>query len=154
MQEDKNILTRDELWLHLSNVISLRNSQDQVSWLIYGTFWASNTILIVALLSSGNIPTNPIVGIVITSIGFILCIIWLNIQHRAIGHLKRYEHLKFKLEKELLPVQLSSSSKINNEDYNRFVRKGHSARIIMRFSIILCVISWIIGLLFFSYLYR
>jgi len=135
-----------QLSSQLTNAINLRSSQDQVLWSIFGTFWAANAILIVALFPNGDLPPNPNVGIVIESVGFFMCLIWYSIQNRALGHIKRHEALIAKLESRLnIDPAYAVSPKLNTELYKKFLN-GCNARTVMSLSSVVGVIFWLVAL--------
>ena len=143
-------LNRDELWRQLGNAIHLRSAQDQVLWSIFGVFWAANAILLVALFSSEAYP-RYVVGIVISVVGFLLSLAWHGIQHRALGHVKRYEELMKKLEQQQqlgIPPDLAVSDEIN-PDYDKFLGKGIRARKLMPTCSLVAAILWALAFLFF-----
>lgn len=86
----------------LANAINLRSSQDQVLWTITGIFSAANAVLLVALFSNGGLPTEPIVGVILSLVGLLMSVIWFCIQGRAIRRIKYYERVIDKIERDLL----------------------------------------------------
>jgi hypothetical protein len=66
--------------------------------MIFGTFWAANVLLLIALFPEGHGP-NIIVGIIISFFGIGLAYIWDAIQNRALGHITKYEALMERIEK-------------------------------------------------------
>jgi len=125
-------VNRPEMWNQLTNAINLRSSQDQVLWTIFGAFWATSAILLVALFTTGKLPENPVVGIAVASVGAAISLAWHFIQKRALGHVGRYEELMRKLEVELsLRAGLAVSTEINREDYVQYVGEGPRARKVM-----------------------
>ena len=130
---DKNEpLERSEMWIQLTNAINLRSSQDQVLWSIFGTFWAANAILLVALFTTGDLPTNRIVGIIVATFGTVLSIVWHIIQTRALGHLMRHEELMRKLEAKLdFDPDYAVSAEVNRKSYDQYLSKRPKARTVM-----------------------
>ncbi len=114
-------LTEQEMWDQLTRARDLCSSEDQVVWSIFGTFWAANAILMVALFTTGSFP-SPAVGMTISSVGALLSRIWHKIQRRALGHLRRYEELAHRLEDRLsFDTKYATSGNLNTEDYDEFV---------------------------------
>jgi len=141
---------RPELWSQLENAINLRSSEDQVLWSIFGTFWAANAILLIALFTTGDLPSNPTVGVVIASVGTALSLIWHGIQSRALGHVKRHEELMKTLEEELqIPPCFAVSAEINRSSYDQYLRRGFRARTLMPLCSLGGAVLWILALIFF-----
>lgn len=136
------------LWQQLANAIQLRSAQDQVLWTIFGTFWAANVLLLIALFSDGHFP-EAIVGIIISLFGIGLGLVWHIVQHRALGHITKYEHLMKRLEKKLdFPKEFGVSG-INEDDYAQYVGQGIRARVVMPGSSMGALIIWAAFLFFF-----
>ena len=159
--DDKGKTKRDSIRRQLENVISLRNSEDQVVWTIFGIFNAATAILLVALFPDGRLPINP-VGMVITGIGGILSFVWFNIQNRANKHVKMNEALIETLERKLIGIDngvkeeekeftkdMASSGYINTENFNKFVGEGVRVRTWMKYTPLGLVVLWGLGFLFF-----
>jgi hypothetical protein len=143
-------LCRQELWDQLSRAIELRSSQDQVLWSIFGTFGATNAILLVALFTTGEFPKDPWLGVVVTAVGFSLSILWHFIQSRALGHVKRHEALMKCIEAELrLPPDFAVSAEINRASFDSQVGRGIRARTVMRLLGLGSALLWAVALLTF-----
>lgn len=89
-----------ELWNQLNNAVTLICKQDQIVWAVFGVFWAANAVLLVALFPSGNFPESLIVSLV----GFALCVIWAVIEVRAVAWLSYYEGIMKELEENYLKI--------------------------------------------------
>lgn len=85
------VLSPEVLLSQLSNASSFRSSQDQVRWTIFGAFWATNALLVVALFRSGNEYPRDVVGIVLAIVGLALSLVWHRLQNSALHHLVRRE---------------------------------------------------------------
>ena len=143
-------LDRSELWSQLANAISLRSSQDQVLWSIFGTFWAANAILLVALFTSGTMPSDPFVGIVISVVGILLSLTWHVIQNRALGHLMRHEMLVTMIETSLgFDPNYAVSADLNQGPYDTYLGKGIRARRVMPACSIGVTALWLLALVVF-----
>lgn len=143
-------LERSELWLQLTNVISMRSNQDQVLWSIFGAFWAANALLLVALFTTGNLPESSVVGIVISGVGILLSLIWHSIQDRALRHLANYEELMTRIETKLeFDSEYAISPRVNDLAYRQFLRGGIPARKLMPACSIGAAVLWLVGLGFF-----
>ena len=141
---------RPELWSQLGNAINLRSSQDQVLWSIFGAFWAANAILLVALFTTGDLPSNPAVGLIVAGVGVSLSLIWHGIQNRALGHVKRHEELMKTLEEALdIDPRFAVSPEINRSNYDLFLRRGPSARTLMALCSLGGAVLWTLVLIFF-----
>src|SRR3989442_6290509 len=89
----------------LENAISLRSSQDQVLWTIYGLFSATNSLFLVALFQTGTFP-KAAVGVVVSIVGLPVSIAWLLIQRRALAHIANYDDIIRKIDPELLNARI------------------------------------------------
>lgn len=108
-------------------------------WNILG----SNAILLVALFAGGNLPTDPIVGVVVGAVGMILSFIWHTIQNRALGHMMRHEELMERLEKKLrVNPEYAVSARVNRQAYDKYLRGGLRARTVMKASSIGGTVAW------------
>lgn len=142
-------LSEHELWKQLTNVINSRSSQDEVLWSIFGTFWAGNAILLVALFPNGAAPKN-FAGIVISLVGVLLSLVWGAIQRRALGHIERYEELMNKVEEKLkIDCKFAVSAKLNEQLYDKYLKRGWKARNVMKASSIGAMVFWVLMLAFF-----
>ena len=142
-------LTNDSLRAQLANASNLRSAEDRELWRIFQIFWAANAILLVALFSNGDLPTN-LVGTVISGVGFGMSAMWSWIQHRVRGHVLRYERLIEKLERRLrMPPEYAVSSEINREDYQRYLGKGPRTGTIMIVCGLAVTIVWFITFVLF-----
>ena len=72
------------LLAQLSNVVNRSAYEDTVVWAIFGTFWAANALLLVALFSQGDFPRHSAVGIIISAADTVVSVAWFLIQRRAI----------------------------------------------------------------------
>ena len=115
----------DDRQAQLSRAADLRSTEDQVLWSIFGAFWGANTVLLVALFATGKLPESPFVGLVVSAAGTLLSVVWHVIQRRAIGHLKRFDVLMERLERDLdVPPHYAVSAKINVEDHDACLGSG------------------------------
>lgn len=143
-------LDRDELWLQLGNSINLRSSEDQVLWTIFGAFLASNAILLVALFTTGDLPKNSLVGLVVSFFGILLSMIWHGIQQRALGHVKRHENLMKTIEENLrFDPSFAVSPEINQSNYDQSLPKGISARRLMPLCSVGGILIWALAFVLF-----
>jgi hypothetical protein len=135
----------------LSNAISLRSGQDQVLWSIFGAFWATNAILLIALFTPASIEAGDLVGVVIPITGIFVSFVWATIQNRALGHLDRYERLILRLEQELkfTPAHAVSAG-LNSQEYNKSgLNDGLHARQLMSLCSRIAEIFWFLVLFYF-----
>jgi hypothetical protein len=116
--------------------------QDQVIWTIFGVFWAANAVLLVALFSSGELPSAD-VGLLICSCGVGLSVVWLLIQQRAIAWIVYYEKVIERLEGEHLqvPSDVALSSNLNKALGGSV--GGRRVRPLMENSPLIVVLLWI-----------
>ena len=148
-------LTREELWRQLENAIALRSTQDQILWTLFGIFWASNAVLLVALFTTGKLP-DPAVGLVVAVVGVALCTAWALIRRRALGHLVRDEKLMDKIERALnIDPTFAVGRDVNHDAYRQYVGRGPSARRVMTACTVLGPLLWaVFGVYFVAVLLR
>ncbi len=129
------------MWNQLANAINLRSSQDQVLWMITGIFSAANALLLVALFSNGSLPTEPIVGVLLSLVGLLMSVVWRYIQWRAIRRIKHYERVITKIERDLLCL---------SQELRVMIRpRGIQAKTVMSLWSACWVAGWLIGLVWF-----
>ncbi|MFA7157968.1 MAG: hypothetical protein WC299_01600 [Kiritimatiellia bacterium] len=144
------VLNPEHLWNQLGHAIDLRSNEDQSLWTIFATFWGTNSILLVALFNTGDIPSNPVVGIVIAAVGVLFSMIWHGIQKRALGHLIRYEELMCAIETKLrIPPNLATSGEINREAFIANLGFSPKARTLMKLCSLTGVLLWVFALVLF-----
>lgn len=97
--------SKSDLWNQLGNAVILVAKQDQIVWAVFGVFWAANAVLLVALITSGDLPKWP-VGLIVSFVGIAFSLVWLPIERRALAWLEYYEAILTKLEKKYLHVPL------------------------------------------------
>ena len=79
-------------------------------------------ILLVALFTSGTLPSDPLVGIAIAIVGILLSLTWHAVQNRALGHLMRHEMLITKLETSLdFAPDFAVSADLNRGPYDTYL---------------------------------
>ncbi|MFC2020584.1 hypothetical protein ACFLU1_02145 [Chloroflexota bacterium] len=119
--EEKSTTSR--LWNQLSIANSLRSGEDQVLWTIAGIFWAANAILLVALFQDGDIPATKAPGVVISAAGMLFSILQYFLQGRALGHIRRYEELIRRIEKDGLGLapRYCVSYELNSVDADKYL---------------------------------
>jgi hypothetical protein len=121
-----------------------------VLWSIFGTFWAANAILLVALFTTGKLPEDANVGLVVSTVGVLISLAWGTIQRRALGHVKRHEALMSKLEERLaLDRDFAVSTDINQRDYQKFVGNGIRARQVMLACSLVGGALWLLAVFYF-----
>jgi hypothetical protein len=139
------LFSSGELSAQLTNVVNRSAYEDTVVWAIFGTFWAANALLLVALFSRGDFPQNPGVGVVISIAGTIVGVAWFLIQRRAIAHLARYERIIALLEIEL---QVPDDFRLTGDKHRENIQ-GVSARTVMNGFTRSALGGWVLGLLCF-----
>lgn len=152
MNTQRRQLTDPEIWTQLTNAVSARSAQDQTLWTIFGAFWAAEGILLVALFTTGSLPSS-IAGGLISIAGVLLSVAWHIINTRAILHLERWDHLIKRLERKLnFDIKFAISLQINKED-SKFINDNHNipVRIVMRKCSFYSGVLWGILWLWFVY---
>lgn len=145
-------LTNHELWSQLTNAVSARSAQDQTLWTIFGAFWATEGILLVALFTTGSLPKS-IVGVIVSIAGVLLSVAWHIINTRAILHLDRWDILIERIENKLnFDTEFAISLKLNSKDAE-YIKSNHKTpvRHVMRRCSLFSGVLWGILLLWFAY---
>ncbi len=148
-------LSRSEMWQQLANAIALRSSQDQVLWIIFGTFWAANLLLFNALIIDGKFTSESIVGIFVSIVGIIISRLWNIIQNRGIGHIERHERIIYLIESNLFTkdeIIFANSPDLNKCDFKQYLPKGKSARYLMKICSKLSIIPWGLFIIYFIWI--
>ncbi len=124
--ESNDTLLHDQppfnVWNHLDNIVRAQNNQDQTYWTIFGVFWPTNALLLVALFSDGKFPEAK-VGFIISIIGFLLSILWGIIQFRTTAHLDYLDELVRRIEFEYKVPKNLAFTKTINEELNKWTTK-------------------------------
>lgn len=145
---------KEDLKFQLTKVDEFKRHHDQIAWVIFGTFWAANALLIGALFQTTDPYFIPLKWIVITFFGTVLSIIWYIVEDRAINFLKFYEDTADDLEKELthysdaykkFPTRKPTENE-NADTSKRFI-KGIPVKPIMRAIPVCGAVLWFIALM-------
>ncbi|HLO15514.1 MAG TPA: hypothetical protein VK206_11840 [Anaerolineales bacterium] len=144
--------SNNDLWNQLANVVTMAAKEDQIVWTIFGVFWAANAVLLVALFTTGEIPSVQ-VGFVISATGTLLSYVWFIIQRRAIRWLEYYEKIIFQIEKEylMIPSGIALSPRVNDQTFMEEVGHGFRVRFLMVISGAIVAIGWIAALAWFAW---
>jgi hypothetical protein len=129
----------------LTRAWNLRSSEDQVLWRIFGTFWPTNAILLVALFRSGG-PSFPMM--IITCVGgLFVAVVWFLIQRRALGHIQRLESVARRIEVQLrIGTAYALCADLNKKDCDSYLGSGPMTRSVMPVCVLITGISWLVGL--------
>src|SRR5688572_4237125 len=134
MAEQTNTKTnpsQPDLLILLQNFSNLRTGQDQVLWSIIGSFWTTNSLLLVSIFATDS-DDRLYVGVIISFVGICISWVWNRIQSRALSRIELYERSIMAIEKKLeLEFEICSHLQANSEDYVKKVNK-QSARFVMR----------------------
>lgn len=138
----------DALRDQLANAIAMSAKQDQIVWAVFGVFWAAGAVLLVALFTTGDAPSRS-VGLVVSSAGTVLSVVWAIIRARAIGYLHFYDSVVQEIETRLkLPADIALSGRINKRLHSANV-KGIPVRDLMVKCTIAVAVLWAITLAWF-----
>ena len=137
----------------LANLVALLAKQDQISWTIYGLFWPANALLLVALFTTGDLPTQ-VVGIVVSVVGVVLSMVWTVIQFRAIAHLDYYEAIIDRIEEQYVhvPTDIAISGRLNADLFRSKVAGTLRVRPLIKASPIVAAVLWILSASWFALL--
>jgi hypothetical protein len=122
--------------------------------MIFSAFWAANAILLVALFAGGDSP-KKVVGVTLSFVGLLLCLVWYQTQWRALYHLKDRERLMRDLEALLrVPTQLSLSHMLVAGEHpgtkERWLQRPR-ARTLLPICSAIAAIMWLIALAIVSH---
>jgi hypothetical protein len=96
----KKKIRKADLLILLQNFSNLRTGQDQVLWSIIGSFWTTNSLLLVSIFAT-DIDYIVYVGFTISLAGIFISYTWNRIQSRAISRIKDYEKAIMTIEKKI-----------------------------------------------------
>jgi hypothetical protein len=145
LNEDESHPPLEDLWKQLSNALSARSDQDQVTWSIFGIFWAANALLFIALFTASNKLLYGRVVLVVSFIGIFTSIIWFLLVHRALGHIAEYERVMWKIENFLFKEYPKFRITLEPNAKTR-IRGRPQARVVMRWAIRGFFVIWVIVL--------
>jgi hypothetical protein len=129
----------EELWNQLQNAVTMRSSQDQVIWSIFGIFWAANAVLLVAVFASNA----WYVVFVVSAIGIFTSAVWLMLLHRAVSHISIDEDLMRDIENVLFENYPQFRITLAPNTQSRIT--GTQARVTMRWSVGVFFAIWSLG---------
>jgi hypothetical protein len=137
---------------HLQNAVQLVSKQDQITWTVFNIFWPANALLLVALFTTGRLPSR-LVGIVVCAVGLALSVVWTVIQFRAMAHLEFYEAIVNRIEKSYLrvPVDIALSGRLNTDLFTDKMSGTLPVRALMRAIGVTSSILWFVALLWFVF---
>lgn len=127
----------------LENGIAMRSAQDQVLWSIFGAFWGSNAILLVALFQTGDFPRRACVGFVIALVGTAFALLWAGVQARALHHIERHESVICSAE---MTLRIPDSLRLGTGAPQSML----AARNLMRMGAWLAVVVWAVAAITFA----
>lgn len=138
--------SRQILTDQLARTWSLRINQDQVLWRIFGAFWPTNAILLVALFRSGAQEPSRSLGLITCLAGIFVSVVWFLLHSRALSLLFRYDEIAGNLERKL---GLKPDQAITFGLSNVPVRHGLRGRSVMLACILTLGSCWLFGLIWF-----
>jgi hypothetical protein len=125
-------------------------SKDARTCAVFGVFWAAGAVLLVALFNNGQGPNRP-VGMIVSSTGVILSLVWTLLQLRAIGYLHFYDAIVEEIETRLsIDPDIAVSARINTRLHSANVR-GVSVRPLMVGCAVAAGLSWAVAWLWFYF---
>ena len=141
---------RETLRDQLQHVMDYDNNTNDVIWTLFGIFFGVNSVLLVALFQSGDIPKPP-VGTTISFAGALVALVWGLFHRRVLAHKERFEALIRRIEQDLqIPVEYCTSRRTNAEDWQKYMEgKGPGARPLLFASIWGTLLLWVAALLIF-----
>lgn len=134
-ENDKNLIAAQ-----ISSITSLRVNEHHAWMTIFSACLATTALLLIALFQDGPVP-GKIQGIVICSFGFLVSVVHLWVQIRALKTMVAHENALNKLFTDN-----------NLESPGDYIKKAKciGAREVMRIFTVLQLIGWIFGIVLFS----
>jgi hypothetical protein len=122
----------------LELIVTSRVGENQVTWTIFGIFWAAQ-VLLVGVLFQGAFPPHPVAGIVVSILGIVMSTAWALTQSRSLSHLERFEDLSKSIEE-----QLQEAGRLSKEHHLTISPRfpGLRARTVMRLCCWGAVVAW------------
>lgn len=127
--------SRSELLELLALMNTLRARQDQTLWIVYGASWATNGLLLLALLQGGALPAGQMAAL-LAFVGLVASLAAMQIMVSALDRVDAYDEMSRQLENVLaLPATLRPS----------FLRRqrGPRGRDVMTAVNVLAVLGWL-----------
>jgi len=145
--------SRKELWHQLANAINLVAKQDQISWTVFGIFWAANALLL-GSLATREVGPNRSTAILVALAGVLTCSVWSVIQKRAVDFKSFYDAVIHRLEAQLLGgnLDVALSGRLNDKLLHTHVR-GLGARSLMKLCPFLALVAWLVALKYFVFFF-
>ena len=140
-EPDQINLAREQL----ANAVAISAKQDQLVWTVFGVFWTADAVLLVALFTSGELPSRE-VAIVVAAVGCLLSLVWSIIQFRSIASFRYYELIIERLESDeylAIPAAIALTKSRNN-----VTARGFQVRRIMIGCPVSSTTAWLIFLLY------
>jgi hypothetical protein len=117
-----------------------RSSQDSILWTVYGAFWATNAILVVALFSSGRLTADWRAAYLVPFVAYLDAAAWVVIQNRALRIIRKLEIAASAMEDRLyIPVEFRVSRSRNGR---------HLIRGTMRLMSMMVTLAWAVAAFF------
>jgi hypothetical protein len=135
--------SREELWKQLRNAVVARSSEDQVTWSIFGIFWAANALLLLALFTASDYLGAGRVVSIVSVVGIFTSLVGLLLVHRALGYIGEYERVISDVEDILFEKYPNFRLTLKPKTKSRI--GGIPARVVMHWAIAGFLGIWIIG---------
>jgi hypothetical protein len=135
----------EEARVQLGHAVATAAKQDQIVWAIFGIFWTADAVLLVALFTSGHLPSRE-VAIVVAVVGFVLSSVWSIIQFRSIAAFQYYESIIARLESDeylAIPADVALTRRLNKVN-----ARGFRVRYIMVGCPAVSIGAWLLFLIF------
>ncbi len=103
-----------------------------MAWAIFGIFWAAEVLLLGALMVTGHLPDRT-AGLVLSTTGVILSLVWGLIEARSLMFVVFYEKVVETLELELLNgrTEIALSTSLARHRFDRIPGPHFRARVLM-----------------------
>jgi len=137
----------EHLESQLQIVSSARIGENQITWTIFGIFWATQVLLVGVLFQGGQFPPNPVLGFGVSFLGVVMSVAWALTQHRSLLHLQRHEDIIKLIEMQLVDRgDLLPDHQMTMQD----LYSGPRARTVMRVCCWAAAIAWLVSLVVFA----
>lgn len=131
----------------LQVVSSARVGENQVTWTIFGIFWATQVLLVGVLFQGSQFPPDAVPAFSVSVLGVVMSVAWALTQHRSLHHLQRHEDLIKAIEAELVR---RGDLLAGHQLTMRSLYKGPRARTVMRVCCWAAAAVWLLSAIVFS----
>ena len=139
--------TNDWRWTQLGYAVQNRTEVVERVWTVFGHFWTTNAVLLIALCATGKFPDRKISALICVA-GVVASIVWWQVQGREGRYLVRFTSLVKQLENDLrVPSKYRLSGRLD-ERSESWVSGGLprvSTRKVIQYCCLAVAVLWLVG---------